>query len=94
MTYLAEAHAEWHIVNGPYGCPLDCGRGEYEAEATNFAAECEAWERLAPWWWDSESYGDEWATTVPEEFVVTVTPQDLADLQTILDWEAFEGFGR
>ena len=29
MSYLSEAHAEWHAVNGRYAaCPLDCGAGE------------------------------------------------------------------
>jgi hypothetical protein len=29
-SYLAEAHADWHSVNGRYNvnCPLDCGAGE------------------------------------------------------------------
>lgn len=31
---------------------------------------------------------------VDEADVMMVTPQDRADLQTVLDWEAFEGFGR
>jgi len=27
MSYLSEAHQEWHLVNGAYAiCPLDCGR--------------------------------------------------------------------
>ena len=26
MSYLSDAHAEWHAVNGAYAtCPLDCG---------------------------------------------------------------------
>lgn len=27
MSYLSDAHSEWHIVNGKYNplCPLDCG---------------------------------------------------------------------
>jgi hypothetical protein len=37
MSYLADAHAEWHAVNGAYAnCPLDCGAmspAEAEAEA-------------------------------------------------------------
>lgn len=29
MSYLSEAHAEWHAVHGKYACcPLDCGAGE------------------------------------------------------------------
>lgn len=29
MSYLAEAHADWHAVNGRDAvCPLDCGIGE------------------------------------------------------------------
>jgi hypothetical protein len=27
MSYISEAHTEWHVVNGAYNsaCPLDCG---------------------------------------------------------------------
>jgi hypothetical protein len=36
MTYLADAHRDWHAVNGAYAiCPLDCGAmapGQAEAE--------------------------------------------------------------
>ena len=29
MSYLTEAHADWHAVHGQYAaCPLDCGAGE------------------------------------------------------------------
>lgn len=45
MSYLAEAHFEWHAVNGAYAvCPLDCGAGE----AAMLAAEAEA-EAAADW---------------------------------------------
>lgn len=30
MSYLSEAHQEWHTVHGKYEvCPLDCGANEY-----------------------------------------------------------------
>lgn len=33
MSWLADAHREWHLVNGARSvCPLDCGVGEAEAE--------------------------------------------------------------
>ena len=37
MAWLAEAHADWHVVNGRYAvCPLDCGVAEaLYAEADN-----------------------------------------------------------
>lgn len=38
MSYLSEAHNQWHAINGPYGCPLDCGIGEAEAEAEYLAS--------------------------------------------------------
>lgn len=28
MSYFADAHSEWHAVNGPYGCPLDCAMSD------------------------------------------------------------------
>lgn len=29
MSYIAEAHAEWHFVHGKFAsCPLDCGVNE------------------------------------------------------------------
>lgn len=29
MSYLIEAHNEWHLLNGATAiCPLDCGQGE------------------------------------------------------------------
>jgi len=28
MSFLAEAHQEWHTVHGQVVCPLDCGIGE------------------------------------------------------------------
>lgn len=29
MSYLSEAHSEWHSINGKYAvCPLDCGANE------------------------------------------------------------------
>lgn len=38
MTWLSDAHSEWHAVNGRWGCPLDCaasdvGVGEEAEEA-------------------------------------------------------------
>ena len=34
MSYLADAHSDWHAVNGANEiCPLDCGVGEAQAEA-------------------------------------------------------------
>lgn len=24
MSWIADAHTEWHAVNGRWGCPLDC----------------------------------------------------------------------
>lgn len=31
MTYLADAHRDWHTVNGwDTICPLDCGAGEVQ----------------------------------------------------------------
>ncbi len=44
MSYLSDAHAEWHAVNGrDQVCPLDCGVGEdaaadYEAEQAYLAS--------------------------------------------------------
>lgn len=33
MSYLSEAHNEWHAVNGHDAiCPLDCGNLEYLAD--------------------------------------------------------------
>lgn len=37
MSWISEAHNQWHAINGPYGCPLDCGIGEDEAEAAYLA---------------------------------------------------------
>jgi hypothetical protein len=31
MSWMADAHREWHTVNGWETCPLDC----YEVEARN-----------------------------------------------------------
>ena len=40
MGWLAEAHQEWHIVNGRnVVCPLDCGVGEAEALEADWEAE-------------------------------------------------------
>lgn len=34
MTWIADAHREWHTVHGQNAvCPLDCGVGEAAAEA-------------------------------------------------------------
>lgn len=34
MSYLADAHREWHQVNGKYAiCDLDCGASEYIGQA-------------------------------------------------------------
>ena len=44
MSYIADAHRDWHAVNGAYNteCPLDCGAmapGQAEAEElSNFIA--------------------------------------------------------
>jgi hypothetical protein len=33
MSWLSEAHEEWHLVNGKYACcPLDCGASEFLQE--------------------------------------------------------------
>jgi len=34
MSYLADAHRDWHAVNGRYNsnCPLDCGIMSPEAQ--------------------------------------------------------------
>ena len=41
MNHTAEAHADWHLVNGWTSCPLDC----YAVEAYwQDVAEREAWE--------------------------------------------------
>ena len=33
MSWLSDAHQEWHHVNGRYAvCPLDCGAGEVPEE--------------------------------------------------------------
>lgn len=43
MSWITDAHTEWHIVNSQDSlCPLDCGRGEvydpgYEAECAEDA---------------------------------------------------------
>ena len=30
MSFMSEAHQQWHMVNGKYSvCPLDCGVEEY-----------------------------------------------------------------
>lgn len=28
MSWQADAHSEWHAVNGRYGCPLDCAMSD------------------------------------------------------------------
>jgi len=41
MNHTAEAHADWHLVNGWTSCPLDC----YAVEAYwQDVAERDAWE--------------------------------------------------
>lgn len=47
MTWLADAHRDWHYVYGAANtnCPLDCGAGEAAAEE---AADVAEWEALAP----------------------------------------------
>ena len=49
MSYTAEAHADWHLVNGWTSCPLDCYAVEaYWAEEAE-RAEAEArYEALSP----------------------------------------------
>jgi hypothetical protein len=49
MSYLAEAHAEWHLVYGQVACPLDCGIGyDWEAEE-RYEREAEAaWREANP----------------------------------------------
>jgi hypothetical protein len=37
MTYLADAHRDWHTVNGWDSCPLDCYEAEARAEAAMLA---------------------------------------------------------
>lgn len=33
MSYLADAHRDWHNVHGKFAvCPLDCGIGEAEID--------------------------------------------------------------
>lgn len=45
MSFLAEAHADWHAVNGKYSvCDLDCGAGEHLWEM--FAEDAEALKAL------------------------------------------------
>lgn len=40
MSFIAEAHREWHLVHGARAtCPLDCGASEPTPEE-----EAEAWE--------------------------------------------------
>ena len=47
MTYISEAHNEWHTVNGASAvCPLDCGAGEQQ-----YDAEVALWDDLCPGWW-------------------------------------------
>jgi len=45
MSYLADAHREWHYVNGAYNsnCPLDCGAMSPEARAAEDAMMAEAY---------------------------------------------------
>jgi hypothetical protein len=45
MSWLSEAHEEWHLVNGKYACcPLDCGA----SEALYDQHEAEEWARTHP----------------------------------------------
>lgn len=42
MSYLAEAHSEWHAVHGKYAiCPLDCGAAEALMDPTDYFTEQE-----------------------------------------------------
>lgn len=49
MSFIADAHREWHLVNGRYSvCPLDCGATEGAmAEAADAEAADE--DRRARW---------------------------------------------
>lgn len=64
MSYLAEAHADWHAVHGKFAvCPLDCGIGEGEIDRLQeeyYAANPDPWAgtdiELAPWDDDPSPY--------------------------------------
>lgn len=63
MSWLAEAHREWHTVNGwDNGCPLDC----YEAEAR---AEEAYWESLTPEEREAEARAE-------AEYAASLTPSE------------------
>ena len=54
MNHTAEAHADWHLVNGWTSCPLDC----YAVEAYwQDVAEREAWEEAG---WQTVAERDAW----------------------------------
>lgn len=70
MSYLSEAHAEWHAVNGHDAvCPLDCGVGEvYDPWDAMTDEEIAAYEAYVP----EPSYVD-------TPFVVEGDPWDQQD---------------
>lgn len=61
MSYLSDAHSEWHFVNPdePWNCPLDCGMAEpdpWDDMTDEDIAEYEAWAAQLP-----EPVVDPWA---------------------------------
>lgn len=38
MSYIADAHRDWHTVNGWNGCPWDCYESEARAEEAYLAS--------------------------------------------------------
>ena len=42
MAWINEAHSQWHAINGPYGCPLDCSdwadEGQWDATVETLSA--------------------------------------------------------
>jgi hypothetical protein len=33
MSFISEAHSQWHAINGRWGCPLDCAMSDAGIEA-------------------------------------------------------------
>jgi len=55
MSYLSEAHSEWHLVNGQNACcPLDCGASEVYHDPTEYMTD----EELAEY--------DAYVSSIPE----------------------------
>jgi len=87
MTWIADAHREWHTVHGTFAvCPLDCGAGEtydpadYLTPAEYAAAVAEAEEGRAP-----AVPTSSWADDDPWTDPATVVRGDAAALPPWID---------